>query len=518
MKRRDFVKAAALATLAGQSRLVSGQPAAENKERPAPMIGVQIAPVSLFDEGFDRCLDTLQEKAAVNTLFIYSQTYHSGTKPKNVLATDHGIPARDFFKSRLPYLWVRHNDKAFAGKVVQHEKPNDDLEYGNRDIFREIQKPALQRGMKVYARILEAGGRRKARIPGYDKVLTVDHEGKPGHGPCWNNPHYREWVYTTIRELMTNYELDGLQYGAERTGPLSHVLYRGLTPTCFCEHCVARNRKHGIDAGRAKSGFSKLHELMKTVAGLSEAGRRATSGSKSPATKGQSPTTVDGVLSSVMRIVYQHPEVLSWDYQWFQSDEEICSEVHRIAKRIRPDIDSGRHVDHQRSSWDFFYRSAMSYEQMAQNADYIKPIVYHESMGPRLRWWVLDRMKDLVLNDLTLGQSLQLYYGLFGHDASKQPNVDDLDGKGLGPQYVYREVLRCKQSVGDKAKVYAGIGIDIPWYIPNGMEPRPSDPEQLMAAVHRAFDAGADGLLASREYNEMRMSSVKAFGDAVRQH
>lgn len=283
-------------------------------------------------------------------MFIYSQPYHSGSKPKNVLATDHGIPIRDFSRSRLPYLRVRHAAKGCDGKVVQHEKSDADFEYSNRDIFREILKPARQQEMKVNARILEAGGRRKARIPGYEKVLTVDHKGKPGHGPCWNNPHYREWVYTTIRELVTNYELDGFQYGAERTGPLSHVLYRGLTPTCFCEHCVARNRKHGIDAKRAKAGFSKLYELMKSVAGISETDRRAASGSKSPAAKEQSPTTVDGVLSAVMRIIYQHPEVLSRDYQWFQSDEEICSEVHRIAKRIRPDIDSGRHVDHQRSS------------------------------------------------------------------------------------------------------------------------------------------------------------------------
>jgi hypothetical protein len=470
------------------------------------MVGVQIAPVSLFDEGFDRCLDTLQEKAAVNTLFIYSQTYHAGTKPKNVLATDHGVPVRDFFKSRLPHLWVRHSAKAFDGNVVRHEKPSDDLEYGDRDLFHEIQKPAEQRGMKVYARILEADARRKARIPGYEKVLTIDYDGKPGHGPCWNNPHYRDWVYTTIRELVTNYELDGLQYGAERTGPLSHVLYRGVTPTCFCEHCIQRNQRLGIDPVRAKAGFSKLYEMMKSLSAFAADGKKA---------RDQHHMS-DGVLSSVMRIIYQHPDVLSWDYQWFQSDEEICSEVHRIAKSIRPDIDSGRHVDHQRSSWDFFYRSAMSYGQMAENADYIKPIVYHESMGPRLRWWVLDRVKDRVLNDLSLEQSLQLYYGLFRHDATKQPSVDELDREGLGPEYVYREVLRCKQSVGERAKVYAGIGIDIPWYVPNGMEPRPSNPEQLTAAVKRAFDAGADGVLASREYNEMRLSSLEAFGRGVK--
>lgn len=61
------------------------------------------------------------------------------------------------------------------------------------------------------------------------------------------------------------------------------------------------------------------------------------------------------------------------------------------------------------------------------------------------------------------------------------------------------------------------VVVPLIWYIPNGIEPRPSDPDQLMAAIHRAFDAGADGLLASREYNEMRMSSLKAFGDAIRQ-
>ena len=500
MNRRDFTKTMALSVLASRSALGRAAPAS------APLVGVQIAPVSLLDEGIDRCLDTLQEKAAVNALFIYSQTYHAGVKPQNVLANDHGVPVRDFARSRLPHLWVRHRSDAFAGRLVQHVRPDTNLEYSDRDLFREIQAPARQRGMKVYARILEADARRKNRIPGYDRVLTIDHEGKPGHGPCWNNPHYREWVFATIRELVTNYELDGLQYGAERTGPLSHVLFRGLAPTCFCEHCVARNKGLGIDADRAKAGFARLYELMKSVTALSEAG--------------QSPrderATADGVLSSIMRIFYQHPEVLSWDYQWFQADEEICSEIHRLAKSIRPEIDSGRHVDHQRSSWDFFYRSAISYEQMAANADFIKPIVYHESMGPRLRWWVLERMQHRVLNDLTLEQSLELFYNLFGHDRASQPAVDDLDRRGLGPEYVYRETLRCKQAVGDAARVYAGIGIDVPWYVPSGMEPRPSDPDELTQAVVRAFDAGADGVLASREYNEIRMPSLVAFGGGVR--
>ncbi len=503
MKRRDFIKSAAVVAMA-PANAPANELAQPNRE-PAPLVGVQIAPVSILDEGIEQCLDTLREKAAINTLFIYSQTYHAGTTPSNVLATDHGVPVRNFSKSKLPRLWVKNNGRSFTGKVVQHEKHNAENEFADRDLFREIREPATQRGIKVYARILEADARRKAHIPGYDKVLTVDHEGKPGHGPCWNHPDYRDWVYTTIRELVANYELDGLQYGAERTGPLSHVLYRGLTPTCFCSHCVRRNKERGIDAERARTGFAKLYTLITSVAANAKRSEQTTATSITP----------DGVLSAVMRTIYQHPEVLSWDYQWFQADEEICTEIHRIAKGIRPAIDSGRHVDHQRSSWDFFYRSAISYDQMAKNADFIKPIVYHEPIGPRLRWWVLEPMKEHLLNELSLEQSLQLFYAMFGHDASKQPRLKDLDRVGLGAEYVYRETLRCKQAVGDRAKVYAGIGIDVPWYVPGGMEPRPSNPEQLSTAVIRAFDAGADGVLASREYAEMSMPSLEAFGRGV---
>ena len=43
---------------------------------PAPprFNGIQIAPVSLLDEGIDRCLDLLQDTAAINCLMLYSHT------------------------------------------------------------------------------------------------------------------------------------------------------------------------------------------------------------------------------------------------------------------------------------------------------------------------------------------------------------------------------------------------------------------------------------------------------------
>ena len=60
MKRRDFIKAAGLAAIAPYATAAGGSEALK------PLVGVQIAPVSILDEGIEHCLDTLQEKAGVN--------------------------------------------------------------------------------------------------------------------------------------------------------------------------------------------------------------------------------------------------------------------------------------------------------------------------------------------------------------------------------------------------------------------------------------------------------------------
>ena len=297
----------------------------------------------------------------------------------------------------------------------------------------------------------------------------------------------------TIEELM-----DGLQYGAERVGPLSEVLFRGDVPSCFCEHCNARNEAANIDPKRAKEGYAQLYQLIQSL----ESGK---------------PKPDDGVMTAVLRILMKYPEVLAWYQQWFQADEEIQTMVYQTAKAQRPNADVGQHVDHQRSSWDIFYRAAVSYGDMAKHNDFIKPIVYHDILGPRLREWVIERMQARVLNDLSENQALDLYYALFGHDASREPDLGELPEQGLSPEYVYREIKRCVDGANGEAKVYAGIGFDVPHYVPNGMKKFPSDPETTFQATRRALEAGAAGVVASREYAEMTVPNLQAFGRAVRE-
>jgi len=499
--RRNFIRK----TAAAGAGLCLVPPLASWASMPMPkafnknsLVSIQMGPHSLYDEGIPQVLDFLKEKAAMNSVMVYSHTYYGvDRKPTRVLAHDHGVQPRDLNKRNLRMSWVNHNEKFFKDTIVRHQQPDSSMEYHNRDLFKDLRKPADERGMKVYIRMLEAGANRSPHIKNYDKVMVEDVYGKPGGGPCWNNPDYRNWVYGTMEDIFTNYDVDGLQYGAERTGPLSMVWFRGETPACFCEHCRTRNSEKGIDPERAREGYKLMHEYMQKV----EAGED---------------DRTDTVMVNLWKYLQQYPEILAWNYQWFQADEEIQREMYSRIKKVKPGALLGRHVDHQRSSWDIFYRSAINYADMAGYADFIKPIMYHDIYGPRLRHWVIEEWQKRAFNDFSHEQTLEFFYEMMGYSPAAQVPLDRLEVEGMGPAYVYDETKRCVDSVKGKCDVVAGIGIDVLWHR-GGQQPFHSDPLRLQQTVYKAVEAGASGLLASREYDEMRHSSLKAFGDAVRQ-
>jgi len=179
-------------------------------------------------------------------------------------------------------------------------------------------------------------------------------------------------------------------------------------------------------------------------------------------------------------------------------------------KTVRPTADVGWHVDHQPSSWDLAYRAEMSYEEMGDHADFIKLILYHAALGGRIYSWYLQRFQSTVLSEISLQQSLDLYYAIFGYDRNAEPTVENLQRQGFSPDYVGRETRRSVASANGRAKIYAGIGFDVPGSPPD-------DPRKIRDAVINAFGAGAGGIVVSREYEEMRVPNLRAVGDAVRE-
>jgi hypothetical protein len=457
--------------------------------------GIQMGPHTMLDEDIERCLDLIQDTADINAVMVYSHTYHDDLKkPPQILAADHGAPPRDMRARKLPSVWVKHSEEAFKGTLLRHQRVDKSFEYADRDVLTELVEPCRKRGIKLYARILEGAGREAAEgISGFSQVLTQDIYGRPSSPPCWNHPDYRRWWIATVEDIFRNYQLDGFQWGAERHGPLMNLLLTGRVPFCFCEHCLTRGRDRGIDVERARSGFEELYNYSQALlAGKAKA--------------------TDGVFAGALRVILRYPEILAWEFQYRLSREEMEQAMFGAIKNIMPGAQVGWHLSHQQSSYDLIYRAELSYADMAPYSDFIKFIAYHDILGPRIRWWYLDRLRKSVLSEVPLEESLSVYYDMFGYDKKAEPAVDQLDTTGFSPEYVSRETRRSVASAAGKSKIYSGIGFDVPW----GSTHVPADPEMVYQCVLKAFEAGADGIVVSREYEEMRLPNLKAVGRAMR--
>lgn len=459
-------------------------------------IGIQIGPQTIYDEGIDHCLDLLQRHAGVNALIVTTHAYYGAhDRPAEALSSDHGIPSRDERTRNLSKVWIHHNDRHFAGTFLRHKRDPAEEYYG-RDILVDLHEPARERGMKLISRIHEPHQLRSVKyIDNWVKIMSLDVYGRIYPNTCFNNPDYNNFWLSTLDDMFKTYPLDGVQYGSERSGPLSRVLLHGEVPGCFCEHCCARARTKGIDPQRAIIGYQQLYEY---ITGLKQ-------GKLNP---------VDGVFVTLMRILLKYPEVFAWEYEAHAAKEEQWKRLYGVVKAVRPTAQFGIHIDHQQSTYDLFQLAELEYADMANYCDFIKPIVYHDIAAPRVRRWLLDSVHASFLSELSLEHLLEGFYNIMGLDKTVEPALNDLDHTGFTEDYVYRVTKRMVTNVDGKAAVYPGLGFDLPWQDKH----IPADPGVVYKTVHRAFDAGAAGIVLSRDYAEMRMSSIQAVGRAIRDY
>ena len=86
------------------------------------------------------------------------------------------------------------------------------------------------------------------------------------------------------------------------------------------------------------------------------------------------------------------------------------------------------------------------------------------------------------------------------------------EAAGLSADYVFRETKRALNGVaGTKCKIYPGIDIDIP----TEANQKKTSPDDVYAATTAGLKAGADGILFSRKYSEMKLANLSAGGKAV---
>src|SRR5581483_9409185 len=190
--RRDLFKGLAQLPVAlmGERLLGRALPQEQSaREATKKMIAIQIGARSFVDEGVEKCLDTLQEKAAVNCLMSTVFTYGtglSGRQTRGQPLPEHGVPEYDLIHGGS---YTKVHPECYANAVIKDIRAP---ELGDFDILADVIPAAKARGIQTYCLFEEAYNPRL--IPNFEKIAEVDLYGNIGRSTCFNNPNARNFL------------------------------------------------------------------------------------------------------------------------------------------------------------------------------------------------------------------------------------------------------------------------------------------------------------------------------------
>ena len=454
-------------------------------------VAIQIGARSFVDEGIDKCLDTLQERAAVNVLMPAVFTYGRGLAGRQVPGQplpDHGVQEYDEIHGGS---YTRLHPEFYEKSVVKDFRAP---ELGGFDVLADVIPKARTRGMQVYCLFEEAYNPRL--IPNFEKIAEVDVYGRIGGSTCHNNPEARLFLTSTVKDWLTNNDLDGMMWESERQGPLNNTLEAHIgriggsrSINCFCMHCVRKAKESGINAERAREGYMALDRWV----GQKLSGARPN----------------DGTFVSLWRLLLDYPEILAWESLWFHSQEAVYGLLYGTAKEANPKAQVGWHIMHL-VTMSPLYRAEQDYGRLAHFSDFIKPSTYNNCGGPRFAQYIRN-VQSTIFRDCTPEEVLELHYKFLGYE--NESSLEQLPRAGFSDDYVARETRRAIAQVQGSVAIYPGIDVDIP----TGLNEKRTQPQDVKAAVLAAFRAGAPGVVLSRKYAEMKLTNLAGAREALRE-
>ncbi len=449
------------------------------------MIGIATAAEPLARPDLPRLIDSLQHQVGINAVFpfIYSHIgERAGVHSPGFRGGNYAIPHMQYYKdTNLSYEDMRGP------------------EFGDKDLLALAIAAARPRGIKTFAWIIEDN--RRPNIPAWEKLYEVDFHGRRTDrhpsGPCNNNPLYRGYLLGLVEDYARSYEIDGIMWGSERQGGLLNALgayHAGAAAdpgkaTCFCEFCRKKGRDLGIDVERARRGFGE-------VEGFVRAGRAH----KRPR---------DGYFTSFWRILLNYPELLAWENLWVRSRHELQAQLHARIKSVNPSLPVGWHIWHN-VSFSPFHRAEEDYAAMTAFSDFIRPVLYSNCAGERMRSFV-ESTRGNVFGDVPPDEMLDVLYHQLDY---REAPYDRVYSAGFSADYVERETRRAVDGVaGTATRIWPGIDIDVP--VPEGASH--CTPEGVRQTVRAVFRGGGQGLLLSRNFVEMKPENLAAAGGALRE-
>ena len=494
MNRRKFIQLGVVgagAALTGIESLGSEPPTISVAGKSSTVIAIPIGAAPLAQRELDPMFDDMRTRAGVNTLFTFIYTHEphragivlEGSRPANFHGGNYARTHMQFYKDTPLTL-------------ADMTAP----EFGGVDVLERVIPVAKKHGIRVFPFILEDNQLPAAVRTDWEKLYEVDHHGRrtTGHpgGPCFNNPGYRNFTLGLAEDYARSYEIGGILWGSERQSGLLNTLgisqSSGQDPgktTCFCEFCRKKGRDLGIDVERARSGFDAVEKFVRD----NRNGRRPR----------------DGYFTAFWRLLLKYPEVLAWENLWVTSRHELQAAIYRKVKSINPALQVGWHV-WQNVTFSPFQRAEENLADLAGFSDFIRPAVYNNVAGGRFAAFVKN-VQQSVFGDLSSELALEVLYRQLNYN---ETSFDKLAATGFSADYVERETRRAAESVaGHPVQIWPGIDIDVPV---SGNESH-CTPGSVAQAVRAAFKGGAQGIILSRNYTEMKPENLSGAGNALRE-
>ncbi len=481
--RRDLLKSAAAATATAAAAALSTAAHAQTTSGPAaaaPVVGIQIGAGPLAGDT-DHLLDTLRSVGGINSLFLFIFGHEARFvpwPPATFRGGNYAVPHMQYYNG--------------SGLALEDLRAP---EYPDLDILDRAMKATRKHGFRTFALIEEAEG--QPQTPPWQAFYEFDYLGRRQRNPCSNNPGYRAFTLGLVEDYTRSYDVDGFMWSSERQGAFTNALgarHGGASSdptrvTCFCEHCTTRAAARGINVDRAKQAFAALADFV-----------RAGRANKRPR---------DGYFVTLFRLLLKFPELLVWEQFWIDSRRQLMIDLRNKVKSINPHTPVGIHVWHN-ASFSPFYRAEIDFADMAQNADFIKPVLYNACAGSRIKTYA-DSVSHTIFGDLPPDQILQIHYQFFDYH---QPPYDKVAAAGFSTDYISGEIKRTLDDIAaappdHPVPVYAGLDCDIPGAAYTA--------DSVKASVLAAFHAGANGVIFARNWGEMNPLHVAGIGAAVKE-
>src|SRR5437588_6084768 len=186
LNRRQFLqntsKAIAAAALA-PTLLPSNAKAAPSTKT----VGIQIGAVSFVDEGTEKVLDVLQERGAVDTIYLTTFTYGRGLAGRQIPGQpfpDHGVRKSDerFFHGGN---YATPHPEFYRDTVLKQTRAPD---HGDLDVVAAVLPAAKKRKLRMFCSIEDVF---RPDVPGVRDVAEVDLQGRKANTLCLYHPDVR---------------------------------------------------------------------------------------------------------------------------------------------------------------------------------------------------------------------------------------------------------------------------------------------------------------------------------------